>query len=56
MTKWVTCDICTKSFLYDPNHKIGIEVKRRGYRAVYYCDDCIKQNTLTKRRTQNEHI
>lgn len=48
--KMVCCASCLQWFSYNPEHKNGIEVKRRGYYSRYYCAECIANNKLSNKK------
>ena len=49
-SKMVCCASCLQWFSYNPEHRTGIEVKRRGYYSRYYCAECIANNKLQNRK------
>lgn len=56
-SKMVCCGSCLQWFCYNPDHKNGIEVKRRGYYPRYYCPECIANCKISnKEKSENGHI
>ena len=47
------CDICGDWFPYYAGH--GVEIKKRGYCARYYCPRCIAKSIKESEEMQNEH-